>query len=181
MNIKTTLLSLLTLSSITAPALAGYTHQGVHLMDGSDFGSDHYATEIINNLTEMGVPVLDGGKNNVKICTPNEDGSQVLGFYVPSKDFMVICTTEVPQWLQYETLIHETVHVIQDARDGLDNDTLEEGSRSYLNTIVNKLDDHKIDTISELYKEEDYGVEIEAFYFEDKPQIVSEELKRWVF
>ena len=72
-------------------------------------------------------------------------------------------------------------NVIQDARDGLDNDTLEEGNRSYISTISNKLDDYKVNTIIELSPEDHHDIEIEAFYFEDKPEIVSEELKRWVF
>ncbi len=65
MNLKSLLLSALTLGSVVAPtANAGYVYEGYHLMDGSDFpGYEVVATPMIQALTEMGVPVVDGGKN----------------------------------------------------------------------------------------------------------------------
>ena len=62
--------------------MAGYQVEGYHLMDGNDFGPQHkaVATQLIDTLTEIGVPVFDGGKNNIEICVPNEDGSRTLGY-----------------------------------------------------------------------------------------------------
>ena len=183
MNIKTISLGLLTtLATVATPALAGYQVEGYHLMDGTDFGSQNevVATQIIEDLTEMGIPVLDGGKNNVGICDP-QDGKQVLGFYVPADDFMVICTDGIDEDLQMETLVHETVHVIQDARDGIDNDTLVGPSGQYLQAVVNALPDHKVNTIASLYDKEDWVIESEAFLFETQGQVVATELKKWAF
>ena len=183
MNIKTLGLGLLTtLATVTSPALAGYQVEGYHLMDGTDFGPQNevVATQIIEDLTEMGIPVLDGGKNNVGICDP-QDGKQVLGFYVPADDFMVICTDGIDEDLQMETLVHETVHVIQDLRDGLENDTLVGPSGQYLQAVVNALPDHKVNTIASLYDKEDWVIESEAFLFETQGQVVATELKKWAF
>ena len=181
MNIKTTLLSLLTLSTLSAPAMAGYQIDGVHLMDGSDFGKDELvATDMINSLTEMGIPVINGSLNNIDQCIP-EDDKRTLGFYAPGPNLMVICTDEIPTWMQMETLTHEVVHVIQDARSGLDNSDLHEGSDKYLYKLVSNMDESKVETIANLYDESDWNVEIEAFYFETQPEAVAQELKTWAF
>ena len=182
MNIRNTLLSLLTLTTtVTAPALAGYQVDGYHLMDGSDFGKDEVvATDIINSLTEMGIPVLDGSKNNLKQCLP-KDESITLGFYVPASNIMVICTKSVPVWVQMETLTHEAVHVIQDARTGIDNASLGEASDEILYKLVTNMADDKVSTIANLYDKEDWNVEVEAFYFETQPEVVANELRTWAF
>ena len=63
--------------------------------------------------------------------------SSILGSYLKN-DVMVIYTKDVPNWLRFETLVHETVHVIQDARDGLENDTLD-GISHYISTLSGDL------------------------------------------
>ena len=182
MNFKTLLLSTLALGSVVAPsANAGYTYEGYHLMDGSDFpGYERVATPMIEALTEMGVPVVDGGKNNVEMCTPKEE-SYTLGFYVPASNVMVICTKSIPGWLQMETLTHETVHVIQDARVGINNAELGEAPTDHLISLANDMAEDKMSTIYSLYDESDYAVEIEAFYFETQPQAVVNEIQKWAF
>ena len=183
MNIKTTLLSLLTLTgTVTAPALAGYQYQGVSLMDGSDFGPHSVvAGDIINSLNELGVPVIDGGVENLPQCNPRKDGSYTLGFYVPSRNIMAICTDHGNQDLILETLVHESVHVIQDARAGINNGDLGEGNSDYLSKLANDLHPEKVSIISNLYDRKDWNYEVEAFYFEDKPQAVAQELRTWAF
>ena len=58
-------LGLLAVSSITTPAFSGYQYDGVYLMDGSDFGSDPYATEIINTSHINWCSVFDGQFHHV--------------------------------------------------------------------------------------------------------------------
>ena len=183
MNFKTTLLSLLTLTgTVTAPALAGYQYQGTQLMDGSDFGPHSVvAGDIINSLNELGVPVVDGGVENLPQCDPREDGSYTLGFYVPSMNVMAICTDHGNQSLILETLTHEAVHVIQDVRAGIDNSKLSAGSTQYLSKLANDLHPEKANIITQLYDREDWNVEVEAFYFESRPYQVAQELHRWAF
>ncbi len=182
MNFKKLLLSTLALGSVVAPsANAGYTYEGYHLMDGSDFpGYERMATPMIQALTEMGVPVVDGGKNNVEMCIPEEE-KMTLGFYVPASNVMVICTKSIPGWLQMETLTHETVHVIQDARAGINNGDLGEAPTDHLITLANEMDPDKMNIIYSLYDESDYAVEVEAFYFETQPQAVVNEIQKWAF
>ena len=182
MNFKALLLSALTLGSVVAPAAnAGYVYEGYHLMDGSDFGGyERVATPMIEALNEMGVPVVDGGKNDVEMCIPKEE-SYTLGFYVPASNVMVICTKSIPGWLQMETLTHETVHVIQDARVGINNAELGEAPTDHLISLANDMAEEKMSTIYSLYDESDYAVEIEAFYFETQPQAVVNEIQKWAF
>ena len=183
MNLRHTLLSLLTLTStITAPALAGYQYQGTQLMDGSDFGvNSQVAGDIINSLNELGVPVVDGGVENLPQCEPKKNGSYTLGFYIPSMNIMAICTAHGNQDLILETLVHESVHVLQDVRTGIDNSKLDAGSSQYLSKLANDLHPEKVSIISNLYDKKDWGYEVEAFYFENKPQVVANELRRWAF
>jgi len=182
MNIKTTLLSLLSLTAtVTTPALAGYQYEGVHLMDGSDFGiHSKLATPMIEALTEVGVPVVDGGKNGIPICIP-EGNKMILGFYVPSNNIMVICTSHGNNRVMMETLTHETVHVIQDLRTGIENSELDGGSPEYLSKLASGLHPEKINIITNLYDKSDWEVETEAFYYEDKPQTVVNEIQKWAF
>lgn len=178
---KKFLLSVLTLSSLTAPAMAGYEYQGYHLMDGSDFGKfEDVATPMIESLTKLGVPVFDGGKNNIEICDP-QDGKQILGFYVPKDNFMVVCTSEIPTWLQMETLTHETVHVIQDLRDGIENDTLVGPGQDGMVFLSKNLSEKKADNIVSLYDKKDWETEAEAFFWEEYPKAVTTELNKFVF
>jgi len=182
MNFKTLSLSVLTtLATITTPVMAGYQYQGVHLMDGSDFtGNEQLANDMIVSLTNMGIPVVDGGKQKLELCEPDEN-SYTMGFYVPAKNFMVICTNVTNKYDQFEVLTHEVVHVIQDARTGINSDTLgETDDRTHYQLASNLQEDHVV-TITELYDKEDWVVETEAFYYQDKPEIVANELRRWAF
>ena len=174
---------LATLATVTGGvAQAGFQYEGIHFMDGSDFGYENQAlaTDMIDSLMEMGVPVIDGGKNNLPVCQPKGD-SYTLGYYVPSQNFVVICTNVSDTDMQFETLTHEAVHVIQDARTGIDNDDLIGPPIAHHKLLVDNLDGRKINTIVDLYDESDWVVETEAFYFEDKPAVVAEELRRWAF
>ena len=179
---KVALGTLTTLATVAPGAMAGYEVEGYHFMDGTDFGPQNevVATQIINNLTEMGVPVLDGTKNEFKQCVPQDD-RMTLGFYVPSQNFMVVCTGNLPLDLQMETLVHETVHVIQDARDGIENDTLVGPEGNYYKNVVSALSDRKEQTIVSLYDKEDWAIEAEAFLFETQGQTVANELDTFKF
>tara|TARA_Y100000589_G_C27129971_1_gene620179 strand:+ start:412 stop:960 length:549 start_codon:yes stop_codon:yes gene_type:complete len=182
MNIltKTLLGTLSLLSTITATVLSGEQIGKYHFMTGEDFGEhEALATQLIDTLNQMNVPVLDGTKNELSQCTSKT--SNVLGYYSAKHDVMVICTKDVPDWLRFETLVHETVHVIQDARDGLENDTLGQPGRSYISTLYGDLAKKKRRLIRESYPQSQWNVEVEAFYFETKPQVVLNELKTWAF
>ena len=175
-------LGLLSTLSIVAPsAQAGYQYEGIQLMEGSDFGQySQLAGDMINSLNHMGVPVIDGGYEKLPICQPEGD-SYTLGYYVPSQNYMVICTNVSNHSEQFETLTHEVVHVIQDARTGINNDSLHAGSDIYLRQLVNGLPEYKVNTIASLYDESDWDVEVEAFYFETRPQEVASELRKFAF
>ena len=185
-TITKTALALLTglTATVAGPAQAGYMVDGYHLMDGSDFvGNERLAWRMIEDLAEMGIPVLDGGKEKLEICEErDENGYGTLGFYIPAMDVMAICTQNTGYGDQaFETFTHEVVHVIQDARDGLDNETLGEGTAPYLRNLANDMDERTFTFITEAYGREDWATELEAFYFQDRPEVVANELTRWAF
>ena len=179
MNTKNfTLAALATLATVAAPAAqAGWSAQGLHFMDANDFNRSDasLAHSMISSLAEMGIPVIDGGKQGLKVCVPDpEAGSYVLGYYVPADDYVVICTNVASRAQQFETLTHEVVHVIQDARDGLSNASL-------VPFQVRGLARDKYETVTTLYPRDQWAAEFEAFHFEDKPAAVATELTRWAF
>ena len=180
---KVALGTITTLATVAPGAMAGYQVEGYHLMDGSDFGPQNevVATQIVNSLNDLDVPVFDGSKNNLEACVPNKDGSRTLGYFVPSQNYMVVCTDGIGQDMQMETLVHESVHVIQDARDGIDNDTLVGPEGTYYKEVVSALPNYKAHTIETLYDREDWAIEAEAFLFETEGQVVADELATWVF
>ena len=169
---------LTTLATIAPGAQAGYVSGGYHFMSGDDFGPRYeaQATQFLKGLDELGVSVIDGTKNELPQCE-----NKTLGFYSGHYNVMAICTQGVPNWLKFETLVHETVHVIQDARDGIDNDSLEAGNTSYLGRLVDGLDDNRVELIEGSYDRSHWALEVEAFYFETRPSVVLDELDRWVF
>ena len=182
MNFKTLGLGLLTTLATLAPvAQAGYVYDGIQLMDGTDFGTENteLATDMINSLTKMGIPVVDGGKNELPICIPDpEAGSYTLGYYVPSQNYVVICTNVANKPRQFETLTHEVVHVIQDARVGIDNGALGDGDTT---GILQRISRNKFNAVTSLYPVDHHTVEFEAFHYQDQPMVVANELRRWAF
>ena len=179
---KKALLSLLAVSSLATPAIAGYSVDGYHFMSGDDFGKySSSASQLLSSLDDVGVVVLDGNKNDIVHCDPKEDGSRVLGFYAPKYNLMVICTNnDIPSWVQFETLVHETVHVVQDARDGIDNDTLVGPSGEYRSWLGKVLNPQKRDNIMAMYDQKDWAIEAEAFHFENQPEAVNNELRKYI-
>ncbi len=180
---KITLGTLSTLATVVTPALATYEVDGYHFMDGSEFGkNEQLATQLINSLDDHGVAVLDGEANNIRACNPQEDGSRVLGFYAPKYNFMVICSnSDIPTWLMFETLVHETVHVIQDLRDGIDNESLIGPQGEYMSFLGKNLSPAKAQNIQAMYQKKDWAIEAEAFFFETRPQTVLNELQKFEF
>ena len=162
-------------------AEAGYVVKGVHLMDSNDFGrhNANLSQSMITSLNEMGIPVIDGGKQKIDICVPDPNsGSYTLGYYVPADNYIVICTNVSNKDQQFETLTHEIVHVIQDARKGLDNDKMGDGATSQ---IIKKMTQAKYDDVRELYPSEHWALEFEAFHYQDQPVAVATELAKWAF
>ena len=77
--------------------------------------------------------------------------------------------------------MHETVHVIQDARDGLENDTLDIGISLHFHPIWRSGLRRNFRLIRESYPQSQWDIEVEAFYFETQPEVVLSELKKWAF
>ena len=177
MKLKALLLSLSLL--IPTSASAGYVNNGIHFMDGRDFNHPA-AGEIIRELDRLQVPVLDGGKNNIDICHP-QDEYYTMGYYVPSRNYIVICTNVTSKSEQMTTLTHEAVHVIQDLRTGINNSRMGQVSDQKYHYYVKSLSDHHVTIITELYDRSDWVLEAEAFGLQYFPHTVKHMLRKFVF
>ena len=178
---KTLTKTVLALTAVVATAAPGQakftTDDGFVVYEPSDFAGPH--AEMIETLGRMGVPVLDGTDDDRLCAPPAEDGSVTLGWYTPVHNIVVLCHGDYAQRAQ--TLTHEVVHVIQDARGGLDNSEMGEMTRLHFNYVAENISDRKAATITSLYDKKDWVVEAEAFFYQDSPEIVSDALKTFVF
>ena len=175
-NIKKVALTALTaLAATTAPAQAGYMVDGYHILDASDFNAPQ--GRIVKALEQLNVPVIDGA--NMDHCKPLENGAYRLGFYVPSHNFMVLCTNNGDAAQMNTTLTHEAVHVLQDIRAGFSNDEMqvEEYKLEYL---ASHLPQSEVDLIVNLYDKSQWAEEIEARALQDNPLAVVDQLEEQV-
>ena len=177
-TIKKTALALGAVVATAAPGMAQYTTEdGFKVYEASDFTGPH--AEMITTLDAMGVPVLNGTDDDRLCAPPAEDGSYTLGWYTPVHNVIVLCHGDMAQ--RSQTLTHEVVHVIQDARGGLNNSEMGEMTRLHFNYVAENISDRKAQTIVSLYDKKDWVVEAEAFFYQDSPEIVSDALKSFVF
>ena len=123
----------------------------------------------------LGVPVFDGG--NQRICEKTDQG-YFYGLYNYNYNAIVMCSNNIPNRYEFvETFTHEVVHLIQDCRAGLNNTVLYiGGGERYIERLWNRLPEAKRLNILNSYDHTDWDVEIEAFYFETKPEVVKQAL-----
>ena len=131
---------------------------------------------IAHAVEAAGVPVFEGDES-FAICDPSS-GFTTYGAYFYSHNAIVMCVNNLPNRYEFvETFYHETVHLTQDCRAGLYNSVLETaGSEIYIQYLWDRLPVHKQDNIIRSYDHTDWDVEIEAFFFETRPQEVKEML-----
>ena len=170
-NLKAFALAALTTAAtvIGAAGQAAVTHNGTRFYTPDDF-TGHHAT-IVQKLYDMDVPDIDG--RGTKACESSGEGV-VMGWYTGQKDFMVLCYGTRRDI--NETLTHEAVHVVQDCRDGLNNSGLVGPNKTFYRELASNLSENKAKNITKLYSRDQWVLETEAFYFEDKPALVSNAL-----
>lgn len=158
---KLTLTALTAVATLAPTANAQFTDQhGNTFYEPTDFDKNH--APIVERLYNVGIPVVDGRGTN--LC----QDENVLGWYTGEKNFIVICYGD--ETLRAETLAHEAVHVAQDCRAGLSNNSLAE--RENMGFIYEYLPAHKERNIVNNYDRSDWVIEAEAFYYEDEPTAV---------
>ena len=132
---------------------------------------DDHLKVLWGSLERAGVTIL---LNDPQFC---KDGAN--GMYSPTHQMMIICqddrypiSTREMTWTpnDYDTLRHESHHVIQDCLDGIDNSTLVllfEGDK-LKEFVTNSLSQKQINRIISTYKkyganEKEIKIELEAF------------------
>ena len=177
-NLKKLALTALTAAAATAaPAQAGYEVNGYHIMDATDFNAPQ--GRIVKALQELNIPVLDGGKMELEHCEPLENGAYRLGFYVPSHNFMVLCTNNGDAAQMNQTLTHEAVHVLQDIRAGFSNGDIEVDEYK-IEYLASHLPQSEVEIIVNLYEKDQWAAEIEARALQDNPLAVADKLEQSV-
>ena len=165
---KIALTALTALTTLAPTANAKFQDQyGNTFYDRNDFTGAHAA--IVDRLYEIGIPVVDG--RGTDLC-PQEN---ILGWYTGEKNFMVICYGDYN--LRAETLTHEAMHAVQDCRDGLSNETLDNPTIADVRYWARNMG-QKADLIVNQYDEEDWAIEAEAFFYETRPSAVADDLER---
>ena len=118
------------------------------------------------------VPVIDG-RDFPDYCA--QFNGDILGAYNAKANAMMMCVQnfEGKPGLYAEVFAHESVHLAQDCRTGIENTQLNPGNTSYLSELWAQLPQRKKDGILKNYPADKHNVEVEAFYFEDKPALVA--------
>ena len=143
-------------------------HQPSELVDR---GVHPYIAQSLDNL---GVPVFDGALMPGLCGDRRTDHSYVIAAYNRQYNAIVICNQNVSSNHEFiEGVTHEAVHVVQDCRTGLHNTTLSAGDKPYVINLYNALSTDTQDLIRNLYPMEKWDIEIEAFYFQGRPQAVA--------
>ena len=168
---KVLLSTLSTVATIAGGTAGAYeVHDGIGFYTPDDFSGAH--AEIVHQLDRLEIPVVDG--STVKGACDADPGMILYGFYVPSENVMVLCKDGLTRKDIEETLTHEAVHVIQDGRAGINNSELSVGD---VRPLFRRLSDEYQQNILESYDQEDWALETEAWYFQDKPEAVAEAFK----
>lgn len=165
---KLVLTTLATTATIIGGGAQAYeVHDGIGYYTPDDFTGPH--AEIVDSLYDLEVPVVDG--STVEGVCEADPGYILYGFYVPSENVMVLCKDGLTQNEIEETLVHEAVHVYQDYRAGLHNSELEVPD---VRSLFEQLPQGYQQNILHTYDQEDWELETEAWFFQDKPEAVAE-------
>ena len=124
--------------------------------------------EIISNIPSHKVEVLE----NSQLC---KKYTELFGYTQPSK--FVVCTDNIKNKISpvsfyvNETVYHEAVHIAQSCKGealGVENPLLESRKQKDVNNSLK-------------YNKGAYTYEVEAYYLEDKPELVLSYLKKYCF
>ena len=136
---------------------------------------------IARGLDALGVPVVNG-ISTPALCGDTDSEYYTLAMYNRRHNFIIICPQNMTEnWQFIESVTHEAAHVVQDCRSGIETNTLYPGDDKYLVGLWKALPLKKQETIANAYPEDKWAVEVEAFYFEDKPQAVAEGIREICF
>lgn len=168
-NLKNLLLTTLaTTATVVGGSASAYeVHKGIGFYTPDDFTGAH--ADIVRSLNKMEIPVVDG--STVDGACEADPGMILYGFYLPGENIMVLCKEGLTWNDIEETLTHEAVHVIQDARAGINNSELSVGD---VRPLFRLLPERYQENILQSYDQEDWAIETEAWYFQDKPEAVAE-------
>ena len=144
---------------------------------------------LVNSLETIGVDFV---LNDVDLCDPEDE---VAGLYSPRHNVLVVCqdnrftmSGKEVEWTEndYDTLRHESHHVLQDCVTGLDNHTMDKyfAGVSHGEFVRSILTIDQINKIVEIYKEngssrEAIANELEAFAvaLKTSPSVIAQQLE----
>ena len=129
-------------------------------------------------VANAGIPVVDG--RTMELC--NNEGYITYGVYHGRANAIIMCLQEIDNAADYvETYTHEAVHLVQDCRAGLDNVQFHSGTPKYIGSLWQQLASSVQDNILGSYEQSDWNDEIEAFYFQDRPEVVAAGVQKFCF
>lgn len=133
---------------------------------------------LANAVANAGIPVVDG--QSMGFC--NKEGFTTYGVYHGYANAIIMCLNSIDTAAKYvETYTHEAVHLVQDCRAGLDNVKFDSGSPEYIVKLWHQLPKSVQDNIVGSYEKKDWNDEVEAYYFEGRPQVVAAGVEKFCF
>ena len=174
--IKSIIASIALGTSVVMPQAAMASE--VSLINAQDSTKIGVPTQLASLVERAGVPVVDG--TDFDNC--NQAGYNVYGLYSGSHNAIVMCLNNIETAQQYvNTYTHEAVHLVQDCRAGLDNHQFDSGKQEYIDDLWAGLSAAKQDNIINSYDHTEWNDEIEAFFWENSPEVVAKGVSKFCF
>ena len=146
-------------------------------MSRSDFSPEYH--KLFDTLSDRGVRVLNGNFMNNSLCKTSHffNGIKTGGYYDLNKNHIVICSN----YSRGLILTHESMHLVQDAKGGLQNNFYEPiFSGNHHLTFSNDLSEEDKKSIQNMKNKSYFEIEVEAYLFEDYPDLVSKFVELFV-
>jgi len=171
-------LKALTLTALTAFGIAAAPAAKAQVKEIVPQQFTHPAVQrVAHLLNRAGVPIIDAG--NHKRCQPDGRGGVLYGFYNPKANGMVLCTANGDNAKIIETFLHEAVHVIQDCRMGLKNESTATGYGA--KQMANRLPAEEVRWVRSHYPHDQHNHEFEARFLDNSPEAIAKGLTTYCF
>ena len=142
----------------------------LYLIEPDSFQSSPHI-RLARAINHLQVPIIDGSKSGLPQCKPKAN-SVTYGFYSPSRNAMVLCTSNGSLDAMKRTFVHETMHMVQDCRAGLGNADLKDKSGHLTKLQYHSLNKEHKHNIHHLYHGESKLFEVEARKLDNSPNVV---------
>ena len=134
---------------------------------------------LVRTIEQLNVAVIKGDEA-FAICS--REGYTTRAAYNTVINAIIICLNHSTPQTIAKSFTHEALHLAQDCKAGLHNEILSTQSALTVRNIWDHgLTELQRENIKRSYRPKDWDIETEAFFYQDKPDIVQGAVARFCF